>query len=169
MGTSTLTIGGVVQPFLQTAGLPLAYFGIAWAALQFTVGISAIKAYRFEDLLGRKNAMITLILLSAASYLLLSQFQALWAGVFLAVLYLVRGINGPVLNDYINRCIDSDIRATVLSVKALVGRLMFAALGPTVGWISDTYSLAAAFLVCGTVFLVCGLVFLFFLHRNDVL
>ena len=46
---------------------------------------------------------------------------------------------------------------------------MFAALGPTVGWVSDTYSLAAAFLVCGTVFLVCGLVFLFFLHRNDVL
>ena len=154
---------------LQTAGLPLAYFGVAWAALQFTVGISAIKAYRIEDLLGRKNAMITLILLSAASYLLLSQFQALWAGVFLAVLYLVRGINGPVLNDYINRCIDSDIRATVLSVKALVGRLMFAALGPTVGWVSDTYSLAAAFLVCGTVFLLCGLVFLFFLHRNDVL
>jgi len=169
VGTSTLTIVWFVQPFLQTAGLPLAYFGIAWAALQFTVGISAIKAYRFEDLLGRKNAMITLILLSAASYLLLSQFQALWAGVFLAVLYLVRGINGPVINDYINRCIDSDIRATVLSVKALVGRLMFAALGPTVGWVSDTYSLAAAFLVCGTVFLVCGLVFLFFLHRNDVL
>ena len=169
VGTSTLTIVWFVQPFLQTAELPISYFGVAWAGLQFIVGISATKAYRIEDLLGRTNAMVALILLSAASYLLLSQFQALWAGVFLAVLYLVRGINGPVLNDYINRCIESDIRATVLSVKALVGRLMFAALGPAVGWISDTYSLAAAFLVCGTIFLVCGLVFLFFLHRNDVL
>ena len=169
VGTSTLTIVWFVQPFLQTAGLQLAYFGGAWAALQFTVGISAMKAYRIEGWLGRKNALVALILFSAAGYLLLSQFQALWAGVFLGVIYLVRGVNGPVLNDYINRCIESDVRATVLSVKALVGRLMFATLGPAVGWVSDTYSLAAAFLVCGVVFLVCGLIFLFFLNRNDVL
>jgi hypothetical protein len=99
----------------------------------------------------------------------LSQFQTLYAAPILFIFYLVRGINGPVLNDYINRCIDSDIRATVLSVRSLVARVMFTLLGPVVGWVSDTYTLGAAFQVCGLTFLVCGVLFLWLLHRNRVL
>jgi len=108
-------------------------------------------------------------LLASAGYLLLSQFQTIWALPFLFIFYLVRGINGPVLNDYINRCVSSGIRETVMSVKSLVGRLMFAVLGPFVGWINDAYSFADAFLACGLVFLVSGVLFLYFLHRNRVL
>ena len=166
VGTSTLTIVWFVQPYLQAVKLPLVLFGTAWAALQFSVGLFAINAHRIEYVLGRRNALISLILLSSAGYLLLSQFQALWATVFLFIFYLVRGINGPVLNDYINRCVSSDIRATVLSVKSLVGRVMFAVFGPFVGWVHDSYSLSAAFLVCGLSFLSLGLFFLMCLRRN---
>jgi len=147
----------------------LAFFGAAWAALQFSVGLFAINAYRIESLLGRRNALVSLILLSSAGYLLLSQLQALWATVFLFIFYLVRGINGPVLNDYINRCVNSDIRATVLSVKSLVGRVMFALLGPLVGWINDSYSLSSAFMACAVIFLTCGVFFLICLQRNKLL
>jgi hypothetical protein len=85
------------------------------------------------------------------------------------VFYLVRGINGPVMNDYINRCVDSDIRATVLSVKSLVGRLMFIVVGQMAGWVSGVYSLSTAFLVCGVTFLLFGVLFLVFLQRNKIL
>jgi MFS family permease len=169
VGNSTLTIVWLVQPYLQAVDLPLAFFGAAWAALQFSVGLFAINAYRIESLLGRRNALISLILLSSAGYLLLSQFQTLWATAFLFIFYLVRGINGPVLNDYINRCVSSDIRATVLSVKSLVGRAMFALLGPLVGWINDSYSLSAAFMACGVIFLTSGVFFLVCLQRNKLL
>ena len=83
VGNSTLTIVWLVQPYLQSVNLPLAFFGAAWAALQFSVGLFAINAYRIESLLGRRNALVSLILLSSAGYLLLSQLQALWATVFL--------------------------------------------------------------------------------------
>ena len=128
-----------------------------------------MKAYRVEAAFGRKASLISLILLSAAGYLLLGLFQALWATVFLLVFYLVRGINGPVMNDYINRCVDSEIRATVLSVKSLVGRLMFTIIGPMAGWVNDQYGLSMAFLVCGFTFLLFGVVFLLFLQRNRIL
>jgi hypothetical protein len=117
----------------------------------------------------RRTALVSLILFSSTAYILLGLFQATWAIVFLFIFYLVRGINGPVLNDYINRCISSEIRATVLSVKSLVGCVMFVIIGPAVGMISDTYSLSMAFLFCGLVFLSLGTVFLFFLQRNKVL
>ena len=169
VGTSTLTIVWMVQPYLQVVGLPLEWFGGAWAILQFSVGFFAVNAYRVEAVFGRRASLIGLILLSAAGYILLGLFQALWATVFLLVFYLVRGINGPVMNDYINRCVDSEIRATVLSVKSLVGRLMFTIIGPMTGWISDQYGLSAAFLVCGLTFLLFGVVFLLFLQRNRFL
>jgi len=168
VGTSTLTIVWFVQPFLELVNVPLSLFGISWAVLQFAVGIFAILAHRIESFLGRRTALVSLILISSAGYFLLSQFQMIWAGLFFFLFYLVRGINGPVLNDYINRCVDSDIRATVLSVKSLVGRMMFMVLGPLAGWVADVYSLSEAFLLCGVIFLVFGSVFLFFLGRHQV-
>lgn len=169
IGTSTLTIVWFVQPYLQAVDVPLAWFGAAWAILQFSIGVFAINAYRIETFLGRRVSLISLILLASLGYFLLSQFQAMWALPFLLIFYLVRGINGPVLNDYINKVVSSDIRATVMSVKSLVGRLMFTILGPIVGWVNDAYSLSDAFLVCALTFLGFGTLFLFFLHRNKVL
>ncbi len=169
VGLSTFTIVWFVQPYLQAADLPLRYFGLSWAVLQFSVGFFALIAYRVEHLLGRKKSLISLILLSSSAYLLLSQFQTLWAVPIIFIFYLVRGINGPVLNDYINRLVTSDIRATVLSVKNLIGRLMFVILGPILGWVNDTYSLGTAFFIAGLTFLFTGILSLYCLHRNKVL
>ena len=169
VGLSTFTIVWFVQPYLQAADLPLRYFGIAWAVLQFSVGIFALLAYRIERLLGRKKSLIALVLMSSAAYMLLSQFQTLWAMPIIFIFYLVRGINGPVLNDYLNRVVTSDIRATVLSVKSLIGRLMFVILGPIIGWVNDAYSLGTAFLMAGCTFLILGLFSLWRLHKNNVL
>jgi hypothetical protein len=62
------------------------------------------------------------------------------------------------MKHYVNRQVSSDIRATVLSVNNLVGRVIFAAVGPAVGWIADTRSMATAFLAAGSFYLVTGLV-----------
>ena len=169
VGLSTFTIVWFVQPYFQEVELPLRYFGIGWAVLNFSVGVFSLLAYRIEGFLGRRWSLISLILLSSAAYLVLSQFQAFWALPILFTFYLVRGINGPVLNDYINRLVSSDVRATVLSVKNLVGRLMFVILGPIIGWVNDTYSLATAFLVLGITFLITGTLSLIYLHQNKVL
>lgn len=169
VGTSTLTIVWLVQPYLIAIELPELWFGPVWAVLQFSVGLFAFFAHRIEALLGRRASLISLILVSAAGYIMLSQFQALWATAFFLVVYFVRGINGPVLSDYINRCVESDVRATVLSVRSLVGRLMFIIVGPMAGWVSEAYDLSTAFLVCGLTFFSFGVLFLFFLHRNKVL
>ena len=169
VGLSTFVIVWFVQPYFQMVNLPLRYFGIGWAVLNFSVGVFSLMAYRVEGLLGRRWSLICFIILSSLAYLLLSQFQMLWALPILFTFSLVRGINGPVLNDYINRLVSSDIRATVLSVKNLVGRLMFVFMGPAIGWINDTYSLGAALFVSGVSFLFLGMVSLLCLYRNKVL
>jgi hypothetical protein len=87
-------------------------------------------------------------------YLALSRFHLPGGLVILYLFYLVRGYATPVLKDYINRITASHIRATVLSVRNFIIRLLFALLGPLLGWVKDIYSLPQALLLAGSIFLV---------------
>jgi hypothetical protein len=118
---------------------------------------------------GRRGTLVLLIGLTAAGYWLLSVFQSIWAVAFLLIFYFVRGIGYPVLKDYLNKIITSDIRATVLSVASLVRRLIFSIFGPVIGWISDLYSLPTALMLCGIIFLFWGSISLLLLHRHKAL
>ncbi|MBN2013055.1 MFS transporter [candidate division KSB1 bacterium] len=169
VGASTLTMVWFIQPYLKLVGLPLALFGIVWACLQFSVGLFALSAHYVESFAGRRYSLIALIFLSVTGYFLLSAVQQLWGMVFILIFYFVRGIHVPVLQDYINRLISSEIRASVLSVKNLIGRLIFAAVGPFLGWVSDQFSLSTAFIFAGFIFGVGGIITLFALNRIHAL
>ena len=54
----------------------------------------------------------------------------------------------------------SDMRATVLSIRNFIIRLMFAAIAPFIGWLNDMYSLRIALLVSAGIILVPGALFL---------
>ena len=166
---STLTMVWFIQPYFLLVNLPLAYFGIVWGILNFSVGIFSLYAHKFESIVGRKKSLISLIFISFAGYILLGLFQSLWSIIFIFLSYFVRGISSPVLKDYVNKLISSDMRATVLSIKNLVGRLIFAIIGPFMGWVADIYSLQTALLTSGTIFLIFGVISLLFLHKHKAL
>jgi MFS family permease len=169
LGASTLTAVWFIQPYFKLVGVPLAFFGILWAALQFTTGISSWYAHKFENKFGRKGSLVPLIFLSVIAYIFVSILQSFGGILFLFIFYFVRGISGPVLKDYVNKLISSDKRATILSIKNMVSRLVFSLIGPFIGWANDLYSLSIAFLTSGGIFLVLGLISLIFLKRNKVI
>jgi hypothetical protein len=158
-----------IQPYFILVELPLAYFGIAWGLLNLSVGIFSLYAYKIELLVGRKVALISLIFIVFMGYMMLGIFDSLWAILFIFLFYFVRGISGPILKDYVNQLISSDMRATVLSVKNLFARLVFAIVGPFIGWVTDVYSLQAALLLSGSLFVVFGMIALLFLHKHKAL
>ena len=169
ISASGISVVWFIQPYFIENGLPLEWFGIAWAILQITTAIFSFYAYRIEGFVGKRNAFISLIFIIFLGYALTAYFNALWAAVFFLLFYIVRGINQPVSADYVNKLITSDIRATVLSIKNLMMRLIFAAMGPFMGWMVDIYSLQTAFILGGSVFLVLGLISLIFLHKHRVI
>ncbi len=169
ISASTLTMVWFIQPYFKLVGLPLAYFGLAWGILNLSVGVFSLVAHKIELFAGRKKSLISLILIVFTGYLLLGLLSSLWAIVFLILFYFARGVSNPVLKDYVNKLISSNMRATVLSVKNLFGRLVFSIIGPFIGWVSDSYSLQLALLTSGITFLFFGLVSLFFLHKYDVI
>jgi MFS family permease len=156
-GTATLTMAWFAQPFFEYTRIDIAWFGILWTTLNLTVAITSYTAHRIERKLGQRGSILLIALLIPMGYLALSRFH-LPGGLFVLYLfYLVRGYATPVLKDYINRITASSIRATVLSVRNFIIRLLFALTGPLLGWIKDVYSLPQALLLAGCIFLVISI------------
>jgi MFS family permease len=169
VSASTLTMFWFIQPYLLATKIPLGLFGIILAIFLLSASFFSWNAHRLEKILGRKKSLILLIILPAIGYFLLSSFWFIWSGIFILLFYAVRGINNPITLNYINGIISSDIRATVLSVKNLVGRLMFSIIGPIAGWMNDAYSLKTALMFSGIIFLIMGLVSLAFMKKHKAI
>ncbi len=156
-GTATLTMAWFAQPFFEYTSIDIAWFGILWTTLNLTVAITSYTAHRLEKLLGQRWSVLLIALLIPLGYLALSSFHLPIGLIVLYLFYLVRGYATPVLKDYINRITASHIRATVLSVRNFVIRLLFALIGPLLGWVKDIYSLPQALALAGVIFLIISI------------
>ncbi|WP_340112328.1 MFS transporter [Maribellus mangrovi] len=160
-GTATLTFAWLVQPFFEAIGLPLEMFGILWTALNLTVGVSSVFSYKVAQFLGRRWSILMVILVLSAGYVLSGTVISYWGLAFLFIFYLVRGIATPIFKNYINQYTESEVRATMLSVRNFVIRITFAGIGPLLGWITDNISLNKAFLLAGILYLTASLIIVF--------
>ena len=156
-GTASLTFAWFVQPYFKEAGLPVSLFGLMWTLLNLSVGLSSVFAYKIERKAGQRNALLIIILGFGLGYYL-AAWQISLVGIgLLFFFYLVRGIAHPILKDYINRYTKSEVRATILSLRNFVIRIVFAIIGPVLGFVADRFSLSWALVATGTGFVISAL------------
>ena len=153
-GTATLTFAWLVQPYFIAIGLPVEMYGIFWTALNLTVGISSVFAHRVEIFLGKTYSIYIIITLLTFGYFLSGIVISVWGIAFLFLFYLIRGIASPILKNYINQYAQSEIRATILSVRDFIIRIIFTIVGPLLGWMTDNINLESAFMLAGGLYLV---------------
>ena len=160
-GTATLTFAWLVQPYFKAIGLPVELFGVLWTALNLTVGVSSAFAFRIEGFFSRRQEILFIIFSLTAGYLLSGIAVVCEGLVFLFLFYAVRGLATPILKNHINRYTQSDVRATMLSVRNFVIRISFAVIGPLLGWMTDNVSLNTAFLLAGGIYFMAAVVVAF--------
>jgi MFS family permease len=156
-GAATLTYAWFVQPYFQEAGVPVSVFGILWTLLNLSAGIFSMYSYRIERLLGNKNTMLLIVILISIGFILTSVEISLAGIAILFGFYMVRGIATPVLKDQINQYTDSKVRATILSIRNFEIRIIFAAIGPALGYLTDMFSLQIALMVTGITYFIAGM------------
>ena len=157
------------QPYFKLSGVDIAYFGIIFASFQIVAAISSKYSYVIENKIGAKLSLIILVPIIFVGYLLTSKVVFLFSFVFIFFFQFVRGFSEPIFSNYVNKLTTSDIRATVLSIESLVGRLLYALLIPFIGWIADIYSILQAFTIAGITTVISGVIILFILHKNRVI
>lgn len=157
-GAATLTFAWLVQPYFIAIGLPVEMYGIFWTALNLTVGISSVFAHKIEMFFGKKWSLTGIILAITAGYFL-SGFVISYYGIgFLFLFYLARGIATPIFKNHMNKHTKSEIRATIFSVRDFIIRIVFAAIGPLLGWFTDNVNLESAFILAGGIYFVSAVI-----------
>ena len=145
MGVATLSIAWFAQPFFKEIGVPLVYFGILWAGLNFSAGVTSFNAHLFNQKIKNDNMLIYLSLAMLISFILLGLNNSLFGLIFILIIYLLRGIVTPILRNEININTTSNKRATVLSIRSFIIRISFAISAPILGYIAESYSLESSF------------------------
>jgi len=165
-GAATLTMAWFAQPYFGQIHLPISWYGVLWAILNLSVGIAAIYAWRFEKKFGPSKTVIAFTVVLFSSNLLLPFLPGYGGLAALLVFYLARGLATPTLRNYINIITTSEVRATVLSVRNFLIRLIFAVTGPIWGWITDVYSLQHAITMAGIIYGILAFISLFFFLKH---
>ena len=166
IGTATLTMAWFVQPVLMELKTPTSYYGIIWTVLNLTVGISALYTDRIEKILGMRKVDTLILLVIVGGYVSLAFNLTYWGLAILFIFYVVRGFATPILKGYINKITFSEMRATVLSIRNFIIRLMFAGIAPFIGWLNDFYSLKVALLVSAAIIAIPGILFLVLQYKK---
>ena len=169
IGVGTLMMAWLAQPFLKDVGINMKHYGIIWALLNIIVGVFSFLAHRIEKKLTDLNSLFIVGLLSVLGYLLLSQNMSYVGLLILFVFYANRGYATPLLRNYINQHTDSNVRATVMSVRSFIIRISFAIIAPFIGWIADKQGLSSAFIVMGVLIAIVSSCCLIWFVKNQKL
>jgi hypothetical protein len=137
---------------MQQTGVPLAWFGPVWAGANLTVALFSLLSHRCHFHLGARGMLGLCLLLVVAGYLGLGLAGGLWSFLFYYLLTAMRGLQGPLLRHHLQAAGSRSNRASLLSLKSLLFRLVFVAGGPLVGHLADRHGLPATFLCLAAFF-----------------
>ncbi len=167
IGCATLTLAWFIQPYLRDLDMEVSTIGVIWTLLNLTVGFVALSAYKVEGYLGKKGTSIFIVLGVPIGFFLTGWLNSIVGVAVLFFFYFVRGIATPVLKNYINKITESEMRATVLSVRNFIIRICFALIGPFLGWYTDHFTLSSALMLAGAIFFVLGGISVFFMIKVE--
>jgi MFS family permease len=137
----------LIQPYMQSLNVPLAWFGPIWAIANLCVSFGSLISHRIQYHLGARGTPLLLLALIVAGYAGLAFSQVIWGFVFYFLLTIMRGIQGPFLRLALQKQSERHERASILSLKSLVFRLGFVITAPLVGLLADQAGLSTCFLV----------------------
>lgn len=141
IGTMTLLLFWYSQPYQQEVGLPLSLFGVVHAVMLGSTAVAALWTHKLVAKIDDRCLMVVAAVVVVAMCLALSLPASMLGLVWLLIGRSVWGVTSVVSGDLINRLTVSGRRATVLSIRSCIGRLMFVAVAPLAGQVADASTL----------------------------
>lgn len=153
IGSCTLTMAWIYHPFLkEVLHISLYQIGLIAAALNLIAAVFSASAHSLGQKLSTRLLLTVIAIFIPLSYIAIGWINSIYALAVFAIFYMLRGIATPVLKDLVNRHTPSDIRATVLSVRNFVIRMVFVVIAPAVGFLTDNYGYSKSFIMAGIAF-----------------
>jgi MFS family permease len=139
----------IFQKHWHDSAVPLAVFGVLWAAYNLAAGMTSRMVPGLELRFGARRLLVVMALLPVFGYFGMAAFVG-WTGVLIGICFQIqRGINQVILKAEFNARMPSEMRATANSITSMAFRGGFFILGPLVGYGIDTIGLQAVLNLLG--------------------
>jgi MFS family permease len=144
----------LIQPYMQETGVPLVWFGPAWAGANLTVALFSLLSHRLHFGFGHAGTAILVIVLIVMGYAGLGLTATVASFLFYYLLTAMRGLQGPIMRNHLQQASRRSNRASILSLHSLSFRILFVATGPLVGLSADHLGLRTTFSLLAGLFAV---------------
>lgn len=145
--------------------IPIALIGAVAFIGSLIAAYTSKKSHKLEEKLGEKSSL-RLIQISVIIAILLMATMANYVGVlFYYIIPFVAAFSTIIINDYTNKHIQMEHRATILSIKNFFGELGIFIIFPLVGYFIKTNSMSASFRYLG-IFFTIYLIILAVYHKK---
>lgn len=148
-------------PYFQLSAVPPAFLGLSLTAGGTIAILMSKYAYKVEEIFGVEKGVLLATGLPAVLYILMAFIiHPVFAVVLFTLNFGSMSLQDPILADYTNRHIQSNIRATALSVIGMFSSIYITVIGLLIGWVADK-SIQYAFLLMGIIILFGATIFKF--------
>ncbi|MBR9689295.1 MAG: MFS transporter [Candidatus Altiarchaeota archaeon] len=143
------------QPLLNRIGVELALFGVIFSISYLLSGAGAFFSYRIEKLLGEKRFLYSFYVGLLVLLISLGTVSSMFAIPLILLVFIIDGIKGPAVLDYLNQNIESHNRATINSISNMVKSLLVAVMIPLFGLLGDLHGISIVFWITAGFSLIC--------------
>ncbi len=156
-----ITVGSIgpiffFQPFLVDHNVDLGQVGLWQTPMRLAAVIGALVAHRLITSQGERRTFYGMALLLVASYALLASWDSVYAQVAFPVMNAMVVLSQPTVTNLLNRMVESEQRATVISLTNLARSAVLIPCAPLLGALADE-SLGLSFAAGGLIVAVLGL------------
>jgi MFS family permease len=145
----------IIQRYWQDQNIPVQWFGLLWAGSNMVIGLTGLYARQLEARWGIQNILLVIAGLCLAAYFFMPLFGGFLGVLFGTLIYIARGLNTIVSRDLLNQTMEPELRATANSILNFLFRIIFAIVGPAIGFSIDRWGLDAILYAISGIFLVC--------------
>lgn len=154
LGIASFYTVWLIQPYMQQTGVPIAWFGPVWAGANLTIALCSLISQRLHFAWGHRGSVALFIVLIIAGYAGLGLTAGVWSFLFYYLLTAMRGLQGPIMRNHLQKASRRSNRASILSLHSLAFRLLFVATGPLVGLAADHLGLRPTFGLLAAIFAI---------------
>lgn len=155
------------QSYFDKIGLDPFYFGLIFALANIYTAFIAKYSHTIEQKFSLKKVLFSLFILTALSYFLMGLISIFLSFIFIIFQQTSRGFQQVLFNDYINKRTASYKRATILSAKSFLERLIYAVIFPLIGLYNHYFKLNNTFILCGILTVIFGLILTRLINRKS--
>jgi MFS family permease len=121
--------------------------GVFFASFLIVAAIIIRLARKIEGTLGERRALVFLYCSVFASFVIVFVVRSPIAIATQYLIYIVAGVQGPIINGYINRRVDSEHRSTVMAIATFTFTLLLMIVEIGAGYVATEWGLIESLMV----------------------